>query len=88
MAWVFLGVAIALICLKTGAQSDKENIVGKKVMYDFSYDKETDTYKGLIYSIARESELEGQLILENKDELKVVGKKYFIIRNFYWTKYK
>lgn len=67
-------------------ESSNEEYVGKKVIYDCRFDAEDDAYKGKIYSVARKMEIDGTFTLEAADKLKIVGKKLFITKTFYWVR--
>lgn len=67
-------------------ESAKEDYVGQKVIYGFEYDEKEKVYDGTIYSVARRFELDGQILLEGDDRLKITGKKFFMTRTFYWVK--
>ncbi|MDW3209652.1 MAG: DUF2147 domain-containing protein [Reichenbachiella sp.] len=68
--------------------SAKNEFVGHKVIYDFEYDSDEKDYKGTINSAARNMELDGTIVLEEKGKLKITGKKFFMTKTFYWTKEK
>ncbi len=59
--------------------------VGKKVVFDLVYQSDETNYTGRIYAISRKMELDGTFTLED-DKLKVVGKKFFMTKTFFWTR--
>lgn len=68
-------------------QSDEPDYVGKKVIYDVSYNKENNEYQGTIYSVVRKMTLNGTFSRKD-DTLKVVGSKFIISKTFFWERYE
>ena len=66
--------------------SSTAEYLGHKVIYDFKYDKDKRHYNGTINSAARNIELDGTIVLQNTNSLKVTGKKLWMSKTFYWTK--
>lgn len=67
-------------------ESSRDDYIGQKVIYDCLYDEENKRYKGKIYAISRNMNLDGVFELSKPDELKVTGKKLFISKTFYWKR--
>ena len=66
--------------------SSKADYVSHKVLYDFEYDVEKNHFAGTISSAARNMELDGTIVLEEDGRLKLVGKKFFMTKTFYWVR--
>lgn len=66
--------------------SDIENYFGTIVLKEFEYDDENEKWKGTIYSVKRKMNINGTLNLEEEGKMKVIGKKYFMTKTFYWIK--
>ena len=68
--------------------SEKKEWIGKTVLDNLKYDSKTNTWKGEIYSLKRNMTIDVTLSLESEMRLKLVGKKLFMTKTFYWKKIK
>lgn len=66
--------------------SSTPTYIGHKVIYNFRYHEEERSYKGTISSAARNMELEGVITVEKDGRLKLIGKKLFMTKTFYWVR--
>ena len=67
-------------------ESSNEAYLGVKILYDCKYIAEAGHYKSVIYSPARKMEIDATISLESDKKLKVVGRKLFLTKTFYWKR--
>lgn len=67
-------------------ESEQADYIGQIVLKKFIYDQSKDTWKGTIYSPKRKMEITGTITLETPDKIKLIGRKYFVKKTFYWNR--
>ena len=66
--------------------SDKKEWINEIILKKAKFDPKTKSWKGQIYSLARDITIDVTLSLESTQKLKLVGKKYFFTKTFYWSR--
>lgn len=67
-------------------KSDISKYEGQIIIRKMHYFPKDKNWKGIIYSPKRDMEVDGTLSLESIDKIKVIGKKYFIKKTYYWVR--
>jgi len=70
----------------TIVESADSKFIGKRVLYDLKYEGDDQAFKGRLYSPKRNMEIDCTITFESSEKLKIVGKKLFMTRTFYWDK--
>jgi len=65
---------------------DKKEWIGETILKKVAYDEESKQWKGEIYSLVRNTSIDVTLNFHSENQLKIVGKKWFITKTFYWSK--
>lgn len=65
---------------------DKKEWIGKIVLRKVTYDRKNNQWKGEVYSLLRNTSIDVTLNLESRKKLRLVGKKLFFTKTFYWSK--
>ena len=66
--------------------SDEQDFIDKLVLKKAKYDPEDNVWRGEIYSLKKDMTIDVTLSLISDKKLKIVGKKYFVTKTFYWEK--
>ena len=64
--------------------SDEKAWIDKVIFTNGKYDSKEDHWQGNLYSLKRKVTIGATLSLASKNKLKVVGKKFFMTKTFYW----
>ena len=67
-------------------RSDVATYVGKTVLTNIKYNAEADTWTGIIQSPKRNIDIDGTISFEPDGKLKIVGRKFFLTKTFYWVR--
>jgi len=67
-------------------KSDDAELIDHMVLERMIYNPAKKVWQGTISSPRRPIEVDGTITLISNDKLKLVGKKYFLTKTFYWTK--
>lgn len=67
-------------------KSDIDDYIGKIILKNLKYNDSSKSWEGTIYSPKRKMDINGTLSLESENQLKVVGRKYFLTKTFYWVR--
>lgn len=67
-------------------ESDKPEWVDEVILKKVKYFPEDEVWKGKIYSLKRKMSIDVTINLETENKLKLVGKKLFMTKTFYWTR--
>lgn len=63
--------------------SDVAEYIGKTIFEKGIYDDEKQTWEGTAYALKRNITIRGSLSLVDPNQLKLVGRKYFLTKTFY-----
>ncbi|MEM6321653.1 MAG: DUF2147 domain-containing protein [Bacteroidota bacterium] len=66
--------------------SSEKDWIGKVIFSEGTYDAEANHWQGELYSLKRKMTIAATLSLESDKKLKVVGKKFFMTKTFYWER--
>ncbi|MEM9930979.1 MAG: hypothetical protein AAF840_14250, partial [Bacteroidota bacterium] len=66
--------------------SDKKEWIGEVILKKVVYDTSEQKWKGEIKSLQRNMTINATLSLQPDGQLKLVGKKYFMSKTFYWER--
>lgn len=67
-------------------ESENKAYINKIVLKEMKYNPKDKVWKGTIYSPKRNMEIDGTISLDSNEKMKLVGKKYFMTKTFYWTR--
>lgn len=66
--------------------SDKKEWIGEIILKKVKYYPKEKVWKGEVYSLLRRFSIDATLSMETSKRLKLVGRKFFMTRTFYWHK--
>ncbi|MEM1121788.1 MAG: DUF2147 domain-containing protein [Bacteroidota bacterium] len=66
--------------------SSKKAWIGEVIFSKGTYDAKAKHWQGELYSLKRKMTIAATLSLESDKKLKVVGKKFFMTKTFYWER--
>jgi len=65
---------------------DKEEWIGETILKKVTYDESKQAWTGEIYSLERKMTINATFTMASEEKLKLVGKKFFMTKTFYWKK--
>jgi len=68
-------------------KSDREDWVNEIILKETKYSIRDKTWSGLVYSLERKMHINVTINMESSTKLKLVGKKFFMTKTFYWLKH-
>lgn len=65
---------------------DRIEWIGEFILKKVKYEAENNEWKGELHSLARDATIDVRISLESQRKLKLVGKKFFMTKTFFWEK--
>ena len=67
-------------------ESDKKEWINEVILKKVKYAPKDKVWMGEIYSLKRKMTVKVTISLESNKKLKLIGKKFFMTKTFYWEK--